>query len=153
MWDSPTLRIATRELWAAQVEGDKLFRVDTATGQFQAFTVGGALVAVLSHDDSIWVTDSRNNQVIRVDPNTGQVTRRIDVGTKPWGLAAGGGAIWVVNRGNATDRVSTVSRVDPNTNRVTKTITVGAGADGVAWMDGALWVASETAGEVTRITG
>jgi YVTN family beta-propeller protein len=149
------LAVDGQTVWAAQNLGPNLYRVDATSGAAigEPLPLGTALVAVLAYDKSIWVTDSAKNVVMRVDPKTGEVTRTIDVGHRPWGLAAGGGAMWVVNRGDATDRASTVSRIDPTTNQVTKMITVGAGADGVAWMDGALWVASNDAGQVTRITG
>ena len=149
------LAVDDQTVWAAQNLGPNLYRVDATSGAAigKPLPVGTALVAVLAYDTSIWVTDSAKNVVMRLDPKTGAVTATITVGHRPWGLAGGGDAVWVVNRGDTTDRTSTVSRIDPKTNRVTKTITVGAGADGIAWMDSALWVASETAGEVTRITG
>ena len=61
--------------------------------------------------------------------------------------AAGRGAVWVANSGDAT-----VSRIDSATNRVTETVTVGEGPNGVALdTDGNVWVSSELAGTLEKV--
>ena len=52
---------------------------------------------------------------------------RISVGSAPYALTFGAGAVWVSNEGSGT-----VSRIAPSRNRVTKTIRVGGSPNGIA---------------------
>ena len=63
----------------------------------------------------------------RIEPRTGAVVRPIDVGNGPSALAAGEGAVWVVNRHDGT-----LSRIDPATNAVRGSVRVGADPTAVA---------------------
>ncbi len=73
--------------------------------------------------------------VLQIDIASGHVMRRIPVGRNPMGIAAGGGAVWVVNSLDGS-----VSRIDPAVARVTKTIEVGGHPYEPAVGMGSLWV-------------
>ena len=80
---------------------------------------------------------SVKNLVTRVDAATNHVAATIPVGPKPRFLAAGLGAVWILNQGDGT-----VSRIDPASNKVVATIaleTPGNGGD-IAIGAGAVWV-------------
>jgi DNA-binding beta-propeller fold protein YncE len=55
---------------------------------------------------SLWVAMYDRGEVVRVDPSTGKVQRRVRTGVKPRGLAVAGGSVWVAN-----SRSGTVSRI------------------------------------------
>jgi streptogramin lyase len=96
---------------------------------------------------SLWAGSLTSGQVLRIDPKTGTVLRRIDAGVRIFNLAAAPGAVWAV--GNTS---STVARIDTGTGRV-RTITVGLAPFDVAWGFGSAWVANGGDGTVSRITG
>jgi YVTN family beta-propeller protein len=75
--------------------------------------------------------------VTRVDPRTNLIAETILVGKAPRFIAAGGGAVWVLNQGDGS-----VSRIDPATNKVVATIEVGVpgGGGDIAVGEGSVWV-------------
>jgi streptogramin lyase len=65
---------------------------------------------------SVWLSDSQNGQVLRVDPRTRRVIARIDAGAEAT-IAVGDGAVWVATSASGSyDRP--LLRIDPHTNRV-----------------------------------
>jgi DNA-binding beta-propeller fold protein YncE len=64
----------------------------------------------LSSDGALWVTSSRSNQVIRIDPGVPVARLKlIPVGNGPTGIAFGMGRVWVADSNDTT-----LSSVDPN---------------------------------------
>jgi YVTN family beta-propeller protein len=92
---------------------------------------------------SVWVVDAAG-LVARVNPTTGKVIAKVQVGTNATAIAAGEGAVWV-----ASPLDDTVSQIDP-TNAVT-TIPVGHGPSGLAVGAGAVWVTDRYDDTVQRI--
>lgn len=88
---------------------------------------------------SIWVLTSADT-VIRIDPETDRVLKRISLAAEqPALLAVGAGAVWTANVGG-----SSVTKIDPATDRVVRTIPLGSDTSipcGLAAAGGALWVA------------
>jgi hypothetical protein len=81
---------------------------------------------------SVWVADSKNLEVLRVDPRTHQVQARIPTGGDTNALGGdpvvntGAGAVWAIARAPGVDGGSRVLRIDPETNRVTARVTLPA---------------------------
>ena len=73
-----------------------------------AIKVGAAPGGIAVGEDGIWVTNTEDKTVTRIDPDTRAVVQRIDVGNGPAGIAVGGGFVWV-----AESLDGTVSRIDP----------------------------------------
>jgi hypothetical protein len=79
---------------------------------------------------SVWAADSKNLQVLRVDPRSHAVQARIRTGgdTNAFGgdplLNAGAGAVWAVARAPSSDGGHRVLRIDPATNRITARVTM-----------------------------
>jgi len=71
---------------------------------------GGFPSSVAIGFGSLWVTDVVADQLVRIDPENGDVLARIDVGTAPTAVVVGDDAVWVANFSDAT-----VSRIDPAT--------------------------------------
>ena len=87
-------------------------------------------------ETSLWLT-CPDNKVLRINPATNLIDKRIDVGANPVSLVSGQGAIWVF-----CGKEGKIDRLDPKTDKVTKSIelltpdTTGA----LAFGEGFLWV-------------
>ena len=75
------------------------------------------------------------NSVAAIDLASGRIVSQTPVGENPGGIAAGSGAVWVLN---GDDR--TVSRIDPASRRVTRTFAIGAVPTAVAAGAGGVWI-------------
>jgi YVTN family beta-propeller protein len=95
---------------------------------------------------SIWIADSLNGAVRRIDPATGTVTRTIPVSDGANAMAFGHGAVWITN-----DREDSVLRIRPRTNSIVRAISVGADPVALAFGADAIWVANSGDGTVSRI--
>jgi YVTN family beta-propeller protein len=108
---------------------------------------GKAPSAVVVEGSSVWVANSRDGIVSRIDPATNKVIATIRVTGRPTHLTAESGAVWVVTP-------QSLQRIDPNTNQVVQTIPLPAGlgdtfrnmplpagfGEAVLAFDGCLWV-------------
>jgi YVTN family beta-propeller protein len=112
------------------------------TGQV---SVGARPVSIAAGAGAIWVADSGDNTVARIDP-TSHAVQMIPVGSGPVGVAVGLGFVWVTNSGERT-----VSQISPKTNAVVQTIPVGNGPTGVAVGKGAVWVTESTDATLRQI--
>jgi YVTN family beta-propeller protein len=84
---------------------------------------------------AVWVANSLDSTVSRIDPATDTVTATIPAGSGPAALAVESNAVWVANRYSTT-----VSRIDPQRNRVVRTARLGGSPTSLAAADGVLWV-------------
>jgi peptide/nickel transport system substrate-binding protein len=94
----------------------------------------------------MWVANTGDDTVSRIDVGTRLVVQTIEVGNGPSGLAIGFGSVWVANSGDRT-----VTRINAGSNRVVEPITVGNGATAVATGAGAVWVTNAIDGTLSRI--
>lgn len=101
---------------------------------------GGRLLA-----GDVWVVDSREGLVKRIDSHLNEVVAVLEVGDDPGAIAAGEGAVWVANYGDGT-----ITRVDPARGQVVATIVVGGRPTAIAAGAGAVWVHDQRGG-LTRI--
>jgi YVTN family beta-propeller protein len=103
--------------------------------------VGNGPGALTVGDGAVWVADTYDGEVVRIDPTTNAVKTTIKVGRGPSGVAVGAGAVWVADSGDGT-----VSEIDPRTNTVTRTFTVGGSPAGVVVAGGLVWVTVQEGG-------
>ncbi len=124
----------------------RLFHHKPGTRQARpVIATGHGPTAIASGLGDLWVTDSFENTVSRID-KSGVVNATIPVGHGPNAIAIGEGAVWVVD---SLD--DAVVRIDPVTNSVTTTIDVGRYPSSVAVGAGSVWVANRQSGTVSRI--
>jgi YVTN family beta-propeller protein len=112
-------------------------RVVTPNAQILAtISVGGGPTAIRFLAGSIWVLNSFDGTLSRIDPSSNTVVATIKVGGG-WGdITSGDGSIWEVS-----EERSLVARIDPTTNSVIATIPEpGIRPMGLAWTPGAIWV-------------
>src|SRR5262249_33086795 len=85
-------------------------------------------------------------RVVRIDPRTNKVVRRVPFATRPFGIAYGAGSVWIADRS-----LNVLGRLDPRTNRIVKRIRIGLDSYAVAYGAGSVWVSSEAAATLRRI--
>ena len=85
-------------------------------------------------------------RVVRIDPATNAIGRRIKVGQRPFGLAYGAKSLWVSDR-----NLNRLSRINPRTGRVQARIKIGFSSYGLAFGAGSVWTSSESDGTIRRI--
>jgi YVTN family beta-propeller protein len=108
-----------------------------------AIQVGKAPGAVLVAEGSVWVANSGDDTVSRIDPATNRVIATIHVGGHPGRLTADSGAVWVVTGEG-------LQRIDPASNRAVQTLRLPVGVGDVLAADGFLWVSVDD-GTVRRL--
>ena len=116
-WQSPWS--SARRCCSPRGDGDEVFEVEanslavlspdgrTLTKSVPTGTSPGG---VAIGEGAIWVTNTGEGTVSRIDPESNEVVQTIRVGTAPVGVAVAGGFVWVVN-----SRDGTVSQIDPRT--------------------------------------
>jgi YVTN family beta-propeller protein len=85
----------------------------------------------------VWVANSLDLSVSKIDPRTARVTATIGVGDGPHAIAASGGGVWVSDEFDAT-----LDRIDPRAGRVAHTVSVGSSPRGIALTRSGIWVAA-----------
>lgn len=136
-------------VWAPSRTG-VLYRVDPVARKLTArVRVGGELDDVVVSAGSVWVVSYGGRSVIRVNPRTNRVGRRIALpGARGGGsgITAAGGALWA-----GQTQGTAVFRIDPRTNRA---VTVKTGKLGPAWFSSsgdAIWFSNIYDDSVQRL--
>ena len=116
-----------------------LTRVPTAGRGKRTYVLDHEPRAVAVGYGAVWIVarGPRDNQVLRIDPATGRVTRRtrFRASSPIDGLAVGLGGVYVVASSTAT-----LYRVDPRSGRVTALIDLGERATRPVVVLGSIWV-------------
>jgi peptide/nickel transport system substrate-binding protein len=121
--------------------------LDIGTGRIEASVpVGSAPAGITAGGGSIWVSNSSDGTVSRIDPRDPHVEQTLQVGSSPAGIVYGAGAVWVAN---ALD--GSVSRIDPRANRVVQTIAIGGRPIAATVGFGAIWVADAASGAIVAV--
>ncbi|HSL78009.1 MAG TPA: ABC transporter substrate-binding protein [Candidatus Limnocylindrales bacterium] len=133
-------------LWVADTTGAAVLRVDpSGTENPESIPVPGEPSGVVWTEGGLWVSYAPDG-IARIDPATGTITDRQNVGTEPTAILSAHGSIWVANHLDGT-----VSRIDPSSAEVVDVIPVGDGPSALASAGGSVWVANEYEGTVVEI--
>ena len=131
----------------ASVRPNEAGLIDAASGRILAeVNTGNRPDAIAFGEGALWVANTGDDTVSRIDPDTRLVIQTIDVGSGPSGLATGFGSVWVANSG-----ARNVTQINAKSNKVVKSITVGNGPTAVATGAGAVWVTNAVDGTLSRI--
>jgi YVTN family beta-propeller protein len=132
-------------IWIVSPDGVVL-RIDPRSARvLGSVGVGNAPTAIAAGADSVWVTNSADGTVTRIDPTT-LVKTTIPVGRGPAAVAVNASGVWVANAGD-----NALVRVDTGTNAVAGATPVGEGPTAVLATSTALWVANGRDGTVMRL--
>lgn len=122
--------------------------VEGSSGKLLAeVLVAGRPSAVAVGSGAVWVTDSVDDTVLKIDPTKHLVVDRIEVGRDPEAVVVGDGSIWVAN-----SQEGTVSEINPDEGAVVETRRVGNGPTDLAFTPGAVWVVNELDATLARIS-
>jgi YVTN family beta-propeller protein len=103
-------------------------------------------IAVTPNGAEAFVTNYNDGTVSVINSGSNTVTRTINVGTNPTGIAISGSDAFVVNAGS-----NSVSVINTATDTVAATVSVGTNPTSVAISDGHAWVTNYGGGTVTPI--
>jgi virginiamycin B lyase len=127
-----------------------LYRVDPVAAKVTArIAVGGELVDVVAASGAVWVVSYGGRSVIRVNPRTNRVMRRIALPRAQGGasgITAAGGAVWA-----GQTQGTAIFRIDPRRNRA---VAVPTGKVGPAWFSSsgnAVWFSNIYDSSVERL--
>jgi YVTN family beta-propeller protein len=137
---------ATRSIWIVDPDG-YVAQFDPGTGRptRAEVDVGNEPSAVAAGAGSLWVTNSADGTVTRIDPAT-LVATTIPVGHGPDAVAVNAAGVWVANAGD-----DTLVRINPDTGAVAGAVSVGDGPAAVLATPTALWVANARGDTVMRL--
>jgi peptide/nickel transport system substrate-binding protein len=125
---------------------DSVAKIDGSGRVVGATKVGALPDSMAVGFDSIWVTNTTDGTVTRLNADGSSMVPAIPVGSSPRGIVAAHDAIWVANSDDGK-----VSRIDPGTNRVVAQIPVGAAPTDLTADDRWVWVTNRLDGSVSRI--
>jgi len=125
-------------VWAANVKGHTVVRLDRRTGRILARTQGVAAGGIAVGYGAVWVPEPRLDTVVRLDASTGKIEARIPVSGAPTRVTSGEGGVWVTTTGGH----SAVWRIDPESNETVAVIPVPPKPRRVATGGGYVWVTS-----------
>jgi YVTN family beta-propeller protein len=149
------IEVGLGAVWVTRSVGDRagLSRLGSERDPRAASIALGAPEAEIRDDlavgeGAVWVV--LGDGLYRVDPRLTRQPRRVLApgrGDVLGGVAAGGGAVWVINPTRGT-----LSRLHPATGSVTRLVPVGASPNGVAVGGDAVWVTSASSPQVLKIS-
>ena len=132
-------------IWVVSPDGH-VSRIDADSGRgMGSVGVGNGPSAIAAGAGSVWVTNSADGTVTRIDPAT-LVSTTIPVGHGPAAVAVNAAGVWIANAGD-----NRLVRVDAATNAVAGGTRVGDGPTAVLAMPTALWVANGRGGTIMRL--
>jgi outer membrane protein assembly factor BamB len=123
-------------LWVSST-GQFLYRVDASSGEFTEVDVGSTAGGIVSGAGGLWATMPATNELLRLDPTSGQPLVRITTGAAPNEIVVGDGVVWVSEEGGGS-----IIAVDPGSNAIKERVSVGSKPDRMAWRAPDLWVAN-----------
>jgi branched-chain amino acid transport system substrate-binding protein len=115
--------------------GSGVAAIDSSTGRLASLTeTETAPSNVAIGEGAIWVLNTEDTTISRIDPKTKKVVKRFGIGGVPSDIAAGAGALWVgKGAGPQNNGTVSISRVDPDSNRITRTVRLPGAASGSQW--------------------
>ena len=141
-------------LWVLNFERGTISRYSLRTRRLRSRSSvpSGRPAGVAIGSRAVWVSTIRSgaaagelDAVLRLDPDSGRIVRRVPVAAGVGGLDVGLGAVWLVNRLSQS-----VTRLDVRTGALTS-VAVGPDARGISVGEDAVWVGSFADDAVTRI--
>jgi DNA-binding beta-propeller fold protein YncE len=126
-----------RRVWVASAADKAIRGIDPGAGRVvKRIELPQAPDQVVYGDGAVWVTSTKGNAVLRINPAT-STAETIPVGNGPSGIAFGADRVWAAN-----SQDSTVSAIDPQTSLVaTQRLGFRPAAVAVVAEQRAVWVA------------
>ena len=129
------LAVGDGSVWATSKSAGEVFRISPDGKDVVTIRAGTGLSAIAATAGGVWVANSLDGTVSRIDASRDVITTTLKVGHGPSGLAVSPEAVWVTNEFSGT-----VTRIDPRTLVVAQTVRVGNRPVGIATVKNAVWV-------------
>jgi serine/threonine-protein kinase len=141
--------VAHGSVWVANGADGSVSRLDDEGNELTRADVGEAPVQLAATTDAVWVTVSKENKIVELDPGSGEPSgRSVEIDGTPRGIAYEPirGELWV--SASAADRVVIV---DPDSAGIEADMKVPDNPREVRFGLDAIWLTSATARQVTAI--
>ena len=107
------LHLSPGAAWFGDGDAGTVTRVDLASGEAASpVDVGGNYIAIAQGSGSVWAISgdtTDEGSLLRIDPSNGAIVGEpLTLDGRPYDIATGAGAVWVLNRA-----AETVTRIDP----------------------------------------
>lgn len=138
-------------IWSPSCSEHKLVRFHAETGAIEATINAGPADSeggITTGAGSVWMVTDKKGVLSRIDGQTNEVVKAIEVPAGSVACTFGRDAVWV----SAPDQ-SVVARVDPKTNQVTDKIAVGKAPRFITFGAGSAWTLNQGDGTISRIDG
>jgi hypothetical protein len=140
-------------VWVPLTKLGSIARVDIAHNRVVATIKLGApprftgyLDSAVLAGGSVWVGRDVGDEIDRIDPKTNKLVARIEVDSRPGGLAAGGGYVWAFHFFGPY-----LTRIDQATGAKRVFTINGAAGTGIAYDAGAVWLLTANPSSVIKI--
>ena len=135
-------------LWAANVPGADVARLDPATGTVtQTIPLGSARAGALGFGaNRLWIADLTDDALIEVEPQSGRRIRAIPLELHPTALAASGDSIWAADYG-----AGEIAEIRAQSGETISVVHVGNGPVAMAVTRDAVWVVNSLDATVSRV--
>jgi len=121
------------ELWVGVYESGRVLRLDRAGRVLRRHRVGRWACQVAVDERAAWVTRDNADEVVRIEPRSGRLTRiRI---VSPLDVTLAAGSAWVTSF-----TTGMVTRIDAQSGRSSRSWRVGGHPTGIAVCGGQIWV-------------
>lgn len=126
-------------IWVPSVDNGRLMLIDPTRNRF-AGSVRGPYFAVATGAAGVWALTHELRTLDRIDPKRMAVAASVRVPAAPFGVAVGGGSVWVCGGDFEHPRApGWIWRIDPGANRVVARIQIPRLARKLAFGFGSLW--------------
>jgi streptogramin lyase len=144
-----SIAAGTGGVWVANSGAATVSRIAPRRGVVQQAAVAAVPqpFGVAVDEERLWVVGP-SGRLAQLDARTGQRLRTAELADQADGLAAGFGALWVIN---AT--AGTVTRIDVSSGRIgaRRTVTVGTGTTDIAAGPAGVWVTNSSSATVVQL--
>lgn len=127
-----------KALWVVDGDGT-LTKIDPLTEHVERFHVANFGSAITAGGGAVWVGDLLSDEVLKIDPDTGDVLKDVASGANPDTLAYLNGNVWVEDVG-----AGTLTPIDAGTLVAGRPLSLPEHPEGVVAGFGAIWVPAGT---------
>jgi len=142
------LALLDGSIWVLNALDATIAPLDSATGEprGEPVRVPGDPVALDAGFGILWVVDCRDGALLAVDPDSGRVVSRLEIGRGANDVVAFAGSVWVTNW-----RLHSLIRIDPTNVSVEAEIDAGDTPGELAGGRSGLWVADTRGTRIIRV--
>jgi peptide/nickel transport system substrate-binding protein len=144
--NSPSgLAVGEGSVWVTNAGDGTVSRINVETNEVSlTLPAGSGPTGIAVGDEVLWVADTIGNQLLRVDPASGE-SEKVPLAGQPSSVAFTADGVWV------SVAPAGIARVDPTELSVTITQTVGSGPTAVVPAFDSIWVANQFDSTVSRL--